>query len=97
MLELEQVDGVVVKAASAVLGMHGIKAVSALAADSGGDDALHVSIILPEASLSAVTGDNALDTIVRVRQDLQAAGDQRFPIIDFVGGDEWVLDGDSAS
>jgi len=63
-------------------------------ADSDGQDALRVTIVLKRGGIDNVTGDGALNTIVGVGQALSAAREDRFPIIDFVTEEELEADAD---
>ena len=49
--------------------------------DSQGEDALRVTLVLDPEVIEGMSGDHALDVLVEIRQSLQAAGDERFPLI----------------
>jgi hypothetical protein len=57
-------------------------------ADSDGRDALYVTIVLRRGSADKITGDMALDTLVEIEQALRAAGENRFPIIEYATEEE---------
>lgn len=61
--------------------------------DADGSEGIRVTVVLvgDDASLS---GDEALNTIVELRQALQRAGDDRFPFIDFTNESELAADVD---
>ena len=96
MLELTEINDLAYKAASAAL--HGqvgvLRVISEPMADSDGQDALRVTIVLKRGGIDNVTGDGALNTIVGVGQALSAAREDRFPIIDFVTEEELEADAD---
>jgi hypothetical protein len=97
MLELTKVNEVVKKAASAILkGPAGVRRVeSEPTLDSQGDEALHVTIVLKRGSADRISGDNVVDTLVRVERALRAAREERFPIVDFVTEEELESSGDT--
>ena len=49
--------------------------------DSQGEEALRVTLVLDPQKVERVTGDQALDVLVDINEALQAAGDERRPII----------------
>lgn len=49
--------------------------------DSQGEEALRVTLVLDPNVVERVTGDQALDVLVDINDALQAAGDERLPII----------------
>lgn len=84
MLSLSQIDRVVDKAASAVLKRSRVSRVySDFTTDSIGQDALLVTIVIRDNKAEEITGDNAVDAIVRIRHALHKSGEERFPIIEF--------------
>lgn len=98
MLNLRDVDRVVDKAASAALKKARVSRVySALTADSDGRDALLLTIVVRGGNNDDISGDRALDTIVRIRHDLLESGEERFPIIEFATEAELEFDASSQS
>jgi hypothetical protein len=97
MLELTKVNEVVNKAASAVLKRQaGVqRVVSEPASDSEGHEILHITIVLKRGSADKISGDSALDTLVGIERALREAGDERFPIIDYVTEEELESSGDT--
>jgi hypothetical protein len=84
MLNEMQVDQIINDAALAVLKRDGFRRVtSAPTSDSDGEDALLVTVILPETWQRSVDGKRALDTIVKIQQSLFKAGELRMPIVGF--------------
>lgn len=65
--------------------------------DSEGHEALHVTVVLKNNRSSEVTGDSALDTIVSIERELSKAGEERFPIVEFVTEDELKPNADPES
>ena len=57
--------------------------------DSEGDAALDVTIVLDD---SDPFGTEAITILVAIRDALSAAGDERFPIIEYTTEDELALD-----
>ena len=57
--------------------------------DSEGDAALDVTIVLDDSDPS---GTEAITILVAIRDALSAAGDERFPIIEYTTEDELALD-----
>src|SRR5438128_1488529 len=56
--------------------------------DSDGDAALKISIVLTPGSTDSISGDAVVGTLSGIQQALQAAGEDRFPIIDYATEDE---------
>ncbi|HKM61023.1 MAG TPA: hypothetical protein VJY39_00905 [Acidisphaera sp.] len=94
MLDLKEVDRVAQNAASAVLKRLRVRVFSEQATDSDGRDALRITVVLPRRMTRRVSGDDALDTVVRVRRELREAGEGRLPIIEFATEDELEADAD---
>ena len=99
MLELAKVNDVVNKAASSVLQPQASvqRVLSKPAVDWTGDEVLHVTIVLGNEGVDGITGDMALDTLVGIERALQAAGEERFPVIDYETEEELALGDDPES
>ena len=99
MLELTKVNEVVKKAASAVLKRPaGVQRVdSEPTSDSDGQEALHVTIVLKRGSADKISGDSVADTLFGIQRALREAGEERFPIVDFVTEEELETSGDTES
>jgi hypothetical protein len=97
MLELTKVNAIAKKAASTVLRGHLRRVVSERAADSQGQEALHITIVLKPGGADNISGDMALDTLVEVETALRGASEYRFPIIDFATEEELESSGETES
>lgn len=97
MLELTKVDEIVNKAASAILkAPAGVqRVISEPTAGWLGDEVLHITIVLKNGSVDHISGKDTLDTLVSVDRALREAGDDRFPIIDYVTEEELASGDDS--
>lgn len=84
MLDTEQIDEVVNAAAITTLKKVAMKRVtSSPTSNYDGEDALLITIVLPEKWEKLVDGKMALDTIVKIQQALSKAGELRSPIVEF--------------
>ena len=84
MLSLTEVNRIVDLAASAVLTPDRLSRVfSEYTTDSDGRDALLLTIVLRTDKAKEVTGDTAVDTIVRIHNDLESSGEERMAITEF--------------
>jgi hypothetical protein len=99
MLDLIKVNDVVKKAATATLsGQAGVQRVdSEPASDSEGQEALRITIVLKRGSADKISGEKALDTLVGIERALREAGEDRFPIIEYVTEEELESSGDTES
>jgi hypothetical protein len=89
MLELSEVDRIAGKAASAALKDDRVaKVFSRPTADSDGKEALNVTIVIRRGAADQVNGDSALEAMVTIGHGLEAAGEDRPPIIYFVTEEE---------
>lgn len=61
-------------------------------ADSDGNEAVRITIVLTAHGVKSLTGDQALDLLTEVQQRLQHEGDERFPIIEYATEQELELD-----
>jgi hypothetical protein len=90
MLELIKVNDVVNKTATATLKRKaGVQRVfSEPASDSEGHEALRITIVLKRGSAGRISGEKALDALVGTERALREAGDDRFPILEYVTEEE---------
>lgn len=61
-------------------------------ADSEGRDALRITIVLSPIHGTDIEGEAVLDTLVQIQEQLQAAGEDRFPLIEYEAENEAVGD-----
>ena len=84
MLDLEKVREIAKDVASEIIGSETVEDVrSESIVDSLGADALRVLIVLRENWVDRLSGDAALDTLVRLHRRLTEQGEERFPIINY--------------
>lgn len=84
MLDTKQNDDIVKKAARAHFPAGSVQRVfSEPTIDSQGRDALRFTIVVGPDALDAVEGDALLETLVQIRRDLDSAGEDRFPIVNY--------------
>ncbi len=89
MLDLNEADQIVEKAASDALGTVGVSRVlTERTADSDGNEALAVTIVIKRGCGDRLTGELAGNAILGMLQALQASGDDRFPITSFATEEE---------
>ncbi len=82
MLDLAQIDDLAHKTASTVLKQAEVERVfSEPAVECAGKDALRITIVLKPGNDDDFSGDQVLQTLVGIDRALQAANDDRFPII----------------
>ncbi|MGY4304228.1 hypothetical protein ACVIJ6_001471 [Bradyrhizobium sp. USDA 4369] len=63
--------------------------------DSAGSDALRITIVLRPVVDAKIAGEAVLDTLVQIQERLQAAGEDRFPLLEYTTEDEAIAGGDS--
>ena len=89
------VDRVADKATTAALKRVKLsKVFSTATTDSDGRDALNITVVIGSKGENAMSGDAALNVIVRIQRDLRASGEDRLAIVDFITEDELTLYGD---
>jgi hypothetical protein len=67
------------------------------ALDSDGRDALRIIIVLKPGMAARLTGDQSLDTLVKIQNDLQKSGEDRFAFVEYATEAELEDIGDSRS
>lgn len=89
MLDLEKIDEIASEVATANLTPRIVRSVSsARIADSEGQDALRITIVIEADAVDRIQGGAALDTLVQLNQRLRRAGDERFAIVEYATEEE---------
>ncbi len=95
-IEWSRVDEIALEAASqAFRGKSVHRVFSQPSADSDGQDALSVTVVLDNKVDGTKIGDAALKTILGIQQKLQEAGEDRLAMISFAKQHELENDGDT--
>jgi hypothetical protein len=82
MLSTPQIDKIVEKAVAKTLTRKRlVRVFSEPTDDPFGGEALSVTIVLKEGAVDTIDGRLAINTLSTILRDLEAAGDDRFPII----------------
>lgn len=96
MLSQDKITQIVHRVAAANLGPAVVDDVlSGGTTDSEGRDALRITVVIKPGSADKLKGDNVLDTLVQVQQELRDAGEERFPIVEYATQEELQDSGDS--
>ncbi len=66
-------------------------------ADSEGNDALDVLIVLNTPEADSIRGEQTVEAIFCIQQDLLNAGERRFPIVEFATEEELSGSADTES
>lgn len=56
--------------------------------DSEGNEALRITVVLKPEAVHRMTGDEALDLLVGLQQQLSDAGEERFPMVEYATEEE---------
>ena len=67
------------------------------AVDSSGNDAVRITIIITPVAVRRLRGEAVLDTLVELRNCLDAEGEVRFPIVEYATQEELAASGDPES
>jgi hypothetical protein len=67
------------------------------AVDSDGNDAVRITIIIAPSAVRRLRGEAILDTLVELRNRLDAEGEARFPIVEYATQEELAASGDPES
>lgn len=65
--------------------------------DSDGRNALRVTVVLEPGTADQITGKSLVDVLIRLDDDVQKAGEERFPLIDYTTKEEVEASGRSQS
>ena len=89
MLASEKINKTVTEVATANLTPSVVRYVmSEPTTDSGGEEALRITIVIAPGAAEAVSGDAVLDALVMSQDRLRKAGEERFPIVEYAAEDE---------
>ena len=81
-IEKNEIDEIATQVAAEILGAALVSsAVTTTTVDSRGSDALKITINLTPGSAAGITGKAASTTVFALKQRLQEAGEERFPIV----------------
>jgi hypothetical protein len=67
------------------------------AADSQGENALRITIVIKPGVAAKLKGDALLDMLVQLQDELQKAGEDRLPIVEYATQEELEDSGDPES
>jgi hypothetical protein len=96
MLDDKRIREIAHAVATAKLTSANVTSVSSSATiDSEGHDALRITIVIKSGSASKIDGDAALDTLVGIQERLRAAGEERFPMVEYATKKELSASGGS--
>jgi hypothetical protein len=96
MLDLSEINNIVRSVTARNFGPKAVEMIdSQSTTDSEGQDALHISIALAPDVARELKGDAVLDTLVEIQDELRAAGEDRFPILEYGTEDELFASGSS--
>jgi hypothetical protein len=89
-LDKDKVEALAKNTATSYWGAMNVVGVkSAPMTDIEGNDALQITIILPsESSAANMPSNAAIDTLVKLHDEMLKAGDQRFPFIQYTTEDD---------
>ena len=84
MLTISKIDDIVARIARRRLPAAGLERVmSEATVSSMGSEALKITLVIKEDTVARVSGDAALNILVDVRNSLEAAGEERLPILEY--------------
>jgi len=89
MLSAEKIDEIVLDIAGKKLPRESVDHVNSFdATDSEGHEAVRIVITLKPNVASRMDGDAVLDTLVGIQSRLSAAGEDRFPLVEYASTDD---------
>ena len=98
MLPQTKIDEIVGEVATAYLTRENFdRVMSEPAIDSEGEEALRITIVVTAEAVHTLAGDAILETLLNIQQKLRAAGEDRFPIVEWATPDELEPNGDPES
>ena len=84
MLEPAKIDKIVGEVATVHLKRRNFERVTSKATvDSEGEEAVRITIVLKPGALDRLKGDPVFDTLVEIHHRLRAAGEERFPLVEY--------------
>jgi hypothetical protein len=96
MIAAKKIDEIAEEVAGEELRAANVKSVTSdSATDSEGRDAVRITIVLRPGAAETIDGDAALDTLVKIQQKLQEAGEQRRAIVEYATEEELAEGGDT--
>ena len=96
MLDLSDINQIVRDVTASNLGPKTVESIdSQTTTDSEGHDALRITIVLAPKVVKKLKDDAVLDTLLEIQDRLRAAGEERFPILEYGTEDEMFASGSS--
>lgn len=96
MLDEKKIQEIAKEAATANLASANVSSVSSsTAVDSEGRDALRITIVIAPGAETKITGDAALNTLIRIKEHLRREGEERLPLVEYATKEELEAGGDS--
>jgi hypothetical protein len=84
MLDREKIEEIAKKVAIANLTSASVSTVqSEPFIDSKGHEAVRITIVLTPESVASIDGKMTLNTLVQINNELQRAGEERFPLVEY--------------
>lgn len=94
MLSPDKIDQIVLDIAGKRLPRESVDRVASFdAIDSEGHDAVRIVITLRPELAADIDGDAVLDTLVGIQSRLAAAGEDRFPLVEYESADDVEMNG----
>ena len=96
MLDQKRIGEIAQDVAVATLAARNVAFVSSRpSVDSEGHPAIRITIVINPGSLSRISGDAVLDTLVGIQERLREEGEDRLPIVEYATEKELNESGDS--
>jgi hypothetical protein len=98
MLDTELINETIREIAAANLGSGTVDHVlSEPTADSQGNDALRITIVIKPSAASSLVGNALLDTLLQIQTTLSEKGEERFPIVEYATTEELAVSDEDQS
>jgi len=89
MLDKDEIANITKAAVTTTLGSQNfVEIANRAVTDSTGHEALQITIVLTPGSMDAITGERVLRTLDEIRTQLQRAGEDRLPIVEYATQEE---------